>query len=132
MRTLLLAALACAIAAGCSKKGPTGGAGLDTVNESFNSAGLKLDPFVPTDAGRFSATRCMTGRIEGVDAVLCEYGSAEAAQLGRKAGEDWIAGAVTGTALQRDRTLLVLADRARADPNGKSIHKIALAFQGKK
>jgi hypothetical protein len=131
MRRAIPLVFALAVAA-CSGKSQPGTAGLEQVNESFNAAGLKLDPFVPTDAGRFSATRCLSGRIEGVDAILCEYGSAEAAQLGKKSGELWIGEAVTGTALLRDRTMLVLADRSRADPNGKSILKISQAYQPKK
>lgn len=129
MRALLLLALAIAA---CSGKAQPAAGGLEQANEAFNAAGLKLDPFVPTDAARFSATRCLSGRIEGVDAVLCEYGSAEASQLGKKAGETWIADAVTGAALLHDRTMLVLADRTRADPNGKAIHKISQAYLPKK
>jgi hypothetical protein len=130
MRALLLCVAALA-AVGC-KKSPAGGAGLDQVNESFNSAGLKVEPFVPTDAARYNASRCLSGRIEGVEALLCEYGSPETAKLGHPAGEEWIATANTGVAVESGRVMLVLADRARVDPNGRAITRITRAFQGKK
>jgi hypothetical protein len=134
--TTLLAALAASsllgLALGGCRKTATAGSNLEQINDAFNSAGLKLDPFVPSDATRFSASRCLTGRIEGVDATLCEYGSPEAAKLGHRAAEEWIGPAPTGTAIDNGRVLLALADRARIDPNGRAIHKITRVFQGKK
>lgn len=127
MRHLALALL---LVAGC-KKAPSTDPSLEQVNEALSSAGLKLDPFTPADASRFSAQLCMAGRIEGIDAMLCQFAAPDGAHAAKRAGEDWIGTAPTGVTLDRGRVLLLLADRGRADPNGRSIHKITQAFQGK-
>jgi hypothetical protein len=122
-RALLFALLAL----GCNK--PTeGGVKLKQVNDSLQSAGFKLDSFQPADPGRFSAQKCVQGLLDGVDSVVCEYGSAEAVALGKKAGEDWVGQAATGAVLTNGNTLLAVADRGRTDPNGKLIHKITQAY----
>ena len=110
----------------CSKK--PGEVRLKEVNDSLQSAGFKLDSFQPADPGKFSAQKCVQGLLDGVDAIVCEYGSNDAVALGKKAGEDWVAQAATGAVLTNGKTLLVVADRSRADPNGKTIHKITQAY----
>jgi hypothetical protein len=114
--------------AACSKKPTEGGVRLKQVNDSLTSAGFKVDAFQSADPGRFSAQKCTQGQLEGVDTMMCEYGSAEAVALGRKAGEDWIGSAPTGAVLANGNTVLIVADRAHADPNGKTIHKITQAY----
>ncbi len=113
---------------GCSKKPTEGGVRLKQVNDSFVSAGFKIDSFQTADPGRFSAQKCAEGLLDGIDTVVCEYGSSEAVALGKKSGEDWIGTAPTGAALANGNTILAVADRAHADPNGKTIHKITQAY----
>ena len=125
MRSALLALLA--IAPACHKSDAH--VGMDQAKAGLAAAGLKLDALQPVDPGRFSATRCVGGPIEGLDAVVCEYGSDEAVRRGQKAGEAWVAPAVTGAALDNGRTVLALADRARVDPNGKLIHRVTQAYR---
>ena len=125
-RLLVLAALAAA--AGCSKKPTEGGVRLEQISEAFRSAGLELHDFQPTDPARFNATKCVAGRVEMMDTVICEYGSPDALALGKKAGEQWTGSATTAAVLGNGRTLLAVADRAHNDPNGRSIHKITQAF----
>jgi hypothetical protein len=105
-----------------------GGVRLKQVNDGLISAGFKLDSFQPTEPGRFSAQKCVQGTLDGVDSVVCEYGSVEAVTLGKKAGEDWIAQATTGAVLVNGNTMLLVADRGRVDPNGKLMHKITQAY----
>ena len=87
----LAALFSIAASSGCSKpKPPTpGGVRLEEVSASFASAGLRADGFAPADASRFGATRCVAGRVEAVDTLVCEYGTPEALALGRKASERW-------------------------------------------
>ncbi len=120
-----------AITGGCKKAAP-GGVHLDEVRAAFAEAGWKTDSFQPIDAQQFSAQKCVTGKIEQIEAVLCEYGSAEAVQQGKRGAETWVATAVTGAALDNGRTVLALADRARTDPNGKMIHRITKAYRDAK
>jgi hypothetical protein len=129
MRAPIFFALGLALAGGgCSKKPTEGGVRLEQISEAFSAAGLKSDNFQPTDPSKFNATRCLAGRVEDIDTVVCEYGSPDALALGKKAGEQWVASATTGAVLGNGRTLLAVADRAHADPNGKAIHKITQAF----
>lgn len=114
--------------AGCHKKPTEGGVRLEQVSDAFSSAGLKADNFQPTDPSRFNAQKCVAGSVEGVDTVVCEYGSPDALAYGKKAGEQWVGNATTGSVLGNGRTLLCVADRGHVDPNGKTIHKITQAF----
>jgi hypothetical protein len=113
---------------GCGKKPTEGGVRLEQVSDSFNSAGLKAENFQPTDPSRFSAQKCVAGTVDGVETIVCEYGSPDALTLGKKAGEQWAATATTAAVLGNGRSLLAVADRAHTDPNGKTIHKITQAF----
>ena len=102
---------------------------LSTVMSAFDSQGWKSSEHLrPIDPARFSAQKCVGGLIDGVDAVVCELGSAEAAQLAKKGGEAWVATAVTGVALVNGSTMLALADRSRTDPLGKSIHAVTKTY----
>jgi hypothetical protein len=113
---------------GCSKK-TEGGPRLKQVNDALIGAGFKLDSFRPADASRFAAQSCSAGVLDGVETVVCEYSSPDAEAAGKKAGEDWIGQAPTGTVLSNGHTLIALADRGHADPNGKTIHKISQAYR---
>jgi hypothetical protein len=112
---------------GCHKK-HEGGPRIEQISDAFAAAGLAPQNFAPTDAARFHAARCFAGQIDGVDALVCEYGSPDALALGKRAGEQWAATAPTATVLGNGRTLLALADRAHSDPNGRTIHKITRTF----
>jgi hypothetical protein len=117
-----------ALALGACKKSSGGDIKLKQINDALIAAGFKLDTFHPADARTFSAQSCAAGTLNGVDAVVCEYSSPQATALGKKAGEDWVAQAMTGTVLANGSTMLALADRGRVDPNGKTIHKISQAY----
>ena len=125
----VLALAALVVAAACSKKadGP-GRLSLKEADAALTSAGFKAGELKDTDPLRFSARKCREGTLEGVETVLCEYGSADAAKLGKSAGEDWVAQATTGAVLINGLTLIAVADRSRADPNGKIIHRLTQAF----
>jgi hypothetical protein len=126
-RAFALVAVA-VVAFGCSKKPTEGGVRLEQVSDAFSSAGLKPSNFQATDPGRYSAQKCLTGTVDGVDTLVCEYGSPDALELGKKAGEQWVASATTAAVLGNGRTLLAVADRQHIDPNGKTIQKITQAF----
>jgi hypothetical protein len=101
---------------------------MEQVIAAFNKAGWKASELRSTDPGRMSAQKCVEGTLAGVEALICEYGGAEAVLRGKKAVEGWVASAVTGVALGNGRTVLGLADRARTDPVGKSIHEISQVY----
>ncbi len=113
--------------ASCSKA-TEGGVRLKQATSALQSAGWKTDDLKTADPGKLAALKCMQGPLDGVDVMLCEYGSADAVALGTKAGEEWIGQATTGAVLQNGNAILAVADRNRADPNGKTIHKLTQAF----
>ena len=128
---LVMVVMALWAVAGCGKKAPTDGTGaegLQPINDALLAAGFKLDTFKPADASRFQARSCAAGTLAGVETIVCEYAQPQA-ELGRKAGEAWVAQAVTGAVLVNGHTLLAVADRAHVDPNGKTIHRITQAYQ---
>lgn len=127
MRKALLIAMVFGAFA-CHKK-TDGGVRMKQVNDALIGAGFKLDSFQPADPNKFAAQSCAAGLLDGVETVVCEYASPQAEAAGQKAGEDWIAQAPTGTVLANGNTLIALADRGHADPNGKTIHKIATAYR---
>jgi hypothetical protein len=96
--------------------------------DALNGAGLKVEPFHPVDARHFAALACSQGRVEGFDALVCDYGTAEGWVRGKKPAEDFIGQAFTGTWATRDRLLLVVADRDHHDPTGRSLQKVLRAF----
>jgi hypothetical protein len=126
-RALLIAALACA--AGCHKEpeGPSQ-AKIKQATDAMTAAGFKADAMTDADPKGFSAQKCTYGKLEGLEAVLCEYGSAEAVQAGQKSAQAWLGDAPTAVVLPNGLALLTVVDRTRADPNGKTMHKLTQAF----
>jgi hypothetical protein len=132
MRPLGALAFALAVVAaapGCGKKkeGP-----VEVALGRLSDTGVKVEAFRQVDARTFAALSCRQGRVESLDAVLCDYGTPEAWARGKKAAEDWIGSALTGTWATSDGLLLVVADRARIDPSGKTIQRVMKAFSGKR
>lgn len=121
--------LALYVVGACSKSPSDGQLRLAGARSALGSAGAKVDDLKSTDPSKLSAQKCEGGTLDGLDAVLCEYGSAEAVALGKKAATDWIGQATTGAALQNGLTVFAVADRNRTDPNGKTIHKLTSAYQ---
>ena len=67
-------------------------------------------------------------QASGVDVVLCSYGSGEDAQAAQDLGLAAV-GDATGAALARGARLLVVVDRRKADPTGRTIDAITAAFR---
>jgi hypothetical protein len=65
--------------------------------------------------------------VDGLGVTLCSYPDEAGAKAAEPAGLAAV-GDATGTALSRGRLLLVVADRAKADPTGKTIDRITKVF----
>lgn len=124
-RALALAVVALA-ACGGSKAG-TGG-GDDAVVAAWKAAKLDVSALTTVDPKPYSATACRGGTVSGVDVVLCRYGSGEDAHAAEELGLAAV-GDVTGAALAHGTQLLVIADRRKADPSGRTVQAIARAFK---
>ncbi len=127
-RHLLTALALVALSSASCKHATDGAVQLAQVVAAFDKAGWKASALGPMEPGKMSAQSCVGGTLAGLDAMLCEYGAAEAVLRGKKAAETWVGNAVTGVALSNGRTVLALADRTRSDPTGKSIHEISRAY----
>src|SRR5947209_4880250 len=98
MRIASLVLSAALLLPACHRAGPA----LDEAQDAVASSGLKVEGFHPIQPGGFSAKECREGKAEGLDVVICAYGSLDARARGEKAAEGWIANAVTGTTATRD------------------------------
>jgi hypothetical protein len=129
------------IAGGCGKSKDKGGAAhsshvsgtphTDAVVDAWKSAGLTPEGFALIEPPPYGASYCEQGRIQGVDALLCEYGDDASLERGQKQIRDeWArAGVKTGVALRTKHTLMAVVDRERRDPNGKIINQMVSAFR---
>jgi hypothetical protein len=109
--------------AACSKDGAAGNA-----VEAWRRAGLEPGPFARADA--VGDGTCNAGTVAGIATTLCEYPDAAAAKRAESVGLAKVEGA-TGLALAEGKLLLVLADRERKDPHGKTINEIAKIFRNR-
>jgi hypothetical protein len=94
----------------------------------LEAAGLKADGLTEAN-GMIPGAECQQGKIDGIDAALCQFPDAEAAKDAEQSSLAWVGDAHSGTAVSSGRALLVLADRGQADPSGKRIDEISKAFR---
>ena len=126
----LLAAAALAVAvSGCSddKAAP------DTAGEvaaAWRAAGLEVSAFRQMDGSDFGGGECARGDVNGVEVTLCRYQTEEAATAAHPAGLKAV-GAATGSSVPSGNFLLVVAERNKADPEGKSINQIIQTYRGR-
>jgi hypothetical protein len=133
MRALVIALALCA----CSKADeakdgeakPTEGASPTTtappasitaVVDAWKKGGLS--PGELKDAKGFGK-ECRASTVDKVEVVLCDFGSADDAKKAEPAGLQWV-GETTGAAWANGSVVIAVADRSKADPNGKTINKL--------
>jgi hypothetical protein len=151
MNAKLIATLMAAVTwLGCSKKSgdaaaPGGGAApnapqrshvsgtpsTDDVVDAWKGAGLNPASFVAIDPMAYRAGYCSQGTLGGIDALICEYADDESLDRAKKVIQDmWNKeGIHTGVEVRTKRTLIAVADRQKADPNGKTIAKAVATFK---
>jgi hypothetical protein len=121
------------IAAASSSSGASPGSpaadGAAAVIAAWKADGLAVSAFAPRAEATLGGD-CQAGKVGGVDVTLCRYPDPGKASAAVDAGFDAV-GATTGTALAQGPMLLVVADRHHADPEGRTIDKLARAFEGK-
>jgi hypothetical protein len=93
----------------------------DTVLEAWKTA--KLAPAALAPAAVAFAKDCQGGAIENIDLLVCNFPSPAEAKAAEDAGLGWV-GEVTGTSQARGAALIVLADRRKADPSGRTINRL--------
>jgi hypothetical protein len=134
MPTFVLRWLSCvALLAGvgaCGDENPGAATDPKEVVARWQKAGLEVGAHAVIDKHNLGEASCARGKVGGVETTLCLYASDEAAKAAQPAGLKAV-GKTTGAALPRGPMLLVVADRAKADPDGKTINKITKTFLGR-
>jgi hypothetical protein len=102
----------------------------DDVINAWRNAGLTPEGFVAVQPPPNSADYCEHGQVHGVDTLVCEYASEEALTRGtQQVKEGWArVDAHTGVVLHTKHTLMVVVDRERREPSGKTINQMAKIF----
>jgi hypothetical protein len=103
----------------------------DDVVDAWKSAGLNPGSFVAIDPMAYRAGYCSQGTLGGIDALICEYADDDSLDRAKKTIQDmWNKeGIHTGVEVRTKRTLIAVADRQKADPNGKTIAKAVSTFK---
>ena len=103
----------------------------DAATKAWQGAGLSPEGFAPITPVPFGAVTCEQGRVQAVDALVCEYRDQDALNRGKtQLLEQWgREGVNTGVAFQTKLTLLGVLDRGRRDPNGKVVSQVVDAFR---
>ncbi|HEX4421229.1 MAG TPA: hypothetical protein VH165_25115 [Kofleriaceae bacterium] len=97
------------------------GGGRDAVLDAWKAD--KLVPAGLTPVAVPVGKDCQTGTVEGIEVLLCNFGTPADAKAAEQPGLAWI-GQVTGSSQAHGSTLVVIADRRKADPNGKKINRL--------
>lgn len=66
---------------------------------------------------------CATGKVSGVDVAVCAFATAALAKQAEERGLAWV-GSTTGMAQAHGTVVIAAADRAHADPHGKTINAL--------
>ena len=122
-----IGALVVALAA-CGGGGAKPPSSDDALIATWRSAKLEVSALTAIDGKPYAAKDCRGGTVSGVDVVVCSYGSGEDAQAAQELGLATI-GDATGAALAEGARLLVVVDRRKADPTGRTIDAITAAFR---
>jgi hypothetical protein len=117
MKRLLLITVAL-VACGKGKQGPSS---RDGVIDAWKKGGLEPSAFTAakTDVGK----DCASGTVSKLDVLVCTFASDKDAAAAQDAAYKWI-GDTTGVAKPLGEMLVVVADRKKADPQGKVINQI--------
>jgi len=114
------------LALGCGDKK----SGAPGARDAWQRAGLEVTGFAKVDGARFAGGTCQGGKVGGLDAVVCEYADEAAASRGVQAASATL-GEETAAVVPYGKSVLVVADRAKVDPDGKRMNQVANIFRGK-
>ena len=125
VRKLLWCAIVCAACGKADDAKPTAGSDSkasprDTVLAAWKSAEL-VPTLAPATVG--FGKDCQSGTVDGLDLVVCNYATPAEAKAAEEPALAWVGG-VTGASQAHGAALIVIADRKKADPNGKTINRL--------
>src|SRR6186713_2712936 len=103
----------------------------DAAIKAWQGAGLNPEGFAAITPVPLGAVYCEQGRVQTIDALVCEYRDQDSLNRGKSdLLQQWgREGVNTGVAFQTKLTLLGVLDRGRRDPNGKVVSQVVDAFR---
>lgn len=131
VRTIVV--LAAALAAAACDKGETASpaaGGTTAVLDAWKKLGLTVGAFEKADAAKYGGGDCRAGTVSGIDTVLCTFKTPEEAEAAQAKGLAAV-GDTTGASVASGSMLLVVADRGKADPSGRTINQMTKVFRGR-
>jgi len=102
--------------AGTADAGPRG-----AVLDAWKKGGLSPSPLTPATVT--VGKDCQSGTVGALDVLLCVYPSAAEAKAAEDAGLTWV-GDTTGASQAAGKVLVVVADRRKGDPSGRTINQM--------
>ena len=102
----------------------------DQVLSAWRNAGLAPENFAFAPPPPNTASYCEHGTVRGVDTMVCEYPDDQALERGvQQVRQNWAHLDVhTGVVLRAKRTTMVVVDRERREPSGKTISQMTKLF----
>jgi hypothetical protein len=113
-----------ALVVGCGKSGPAAPSSREALMAAWKQAGLNPAGFVVTNSP--VGKDCQLGTVNKVAVMVCSFTTPDEAKAAEPAGLQWV-GDTTGAAQAHGALLIAVADRAKADPSGKTINQILKA-----
>ena len=109
------------LVAACTKQGSDKPSSRDGVIAAWKKAGLEPSSFTPatTQVGK----DCVSATVNKLDVLICSFGFEQEAKVAEDNGLAWI-GDATGASRAQGSTLIVVADRHKADPSGRTINQL--------
>nr|HEX4318082.1 hypothetical protein [Kofleriaceae bacterium] len=100
---------------------PAAPAAQQALLDAWTAAGMTPSAFAAatTDVG----ASCQAGTVAKLDVLICSYGSDADAKAAEDKGLSWV-GDTTGVSRAKGSLLIVVADRHKADPNGRTINQL--------
>jgi hypothetical protein len=128
---LLLALGACSKDDAQAKPGQGPAPADDALIAAWKKAGLEVSPLTDVDAAAYAAQKCRGGTVSGVDVVVCTYDTGEDASAAEDAALATLekSGVTTASAIPRGKSLLIVSDKRKSDPSGRTINAITAAFR---
>jgi len=121
MRKIVIISVLSLAACGKGDGGAGAGGARDAVINAWKAEKLTVSALTPATVA--FAKDCQGGTVEGVDVLLCNFPSSAEAKAAEDQGLTWVGGA-TGTSQAHGAALVVLADRKKSDPNGRTINRL--------
>ncbi len=122
---LIIALAACGKSDGAASTGSnTPGAASsqrDAVLDAWQKGGLTPSPLTPATVT--VGKDCQSGTVGALDVLLCVFPSKAEAKAAEDAGLGWV-GEATGASQAAGSVLVVVADRRKGDPSGRTINQM--------